>query len=422
MIIAIIWLLLINKKFNASERIYFFSCFFIGVFFLWFNNELIYSISNSYFAGSDATEYYLKALNFDFANLTMQEWLAEVRYVLYIIFQKTAAYPFLSNEKIASLLIKLSNWSIALLSVVYFKMTVRIYSMVSAKNSIYFRAFNILSLVFLCFLSTYNFRDALISASLIFIFSSLITNKITNFITVIGIVSLANLRYFTLPVVMLGYILSKRPRTKLRVRKLGISQELASYSFLLFLIVLIIIGYAHITPIFTYVIQFLTGYSYYDEINHFSPIDYIRSLVAGNPIVYWSSYLTNATADRSFVITGIGAFIIGLNFLISYFLFVYIFSIPIFYFIVKNPNKESTSHFSERLKVFTYVSIFTFLLLAAFYGFFYQGMQERIRIGSYIPVLLAIGLQPLYVKRSSQHIMLSFYMALLIAMIVTVLN
>lgn len=417
MIILFSLFLLLNKQFDQRDRWFFLVSFIGGVFLLWVNNELIFNRSGSYFSGSDAHIYYLRALYFDPLSVTFADLLLDIRYIFYILFQTIAAFPFLEKERTASFLIKSSNWSFALLSLMYFNSVVRKIIGYSPTKSFIYKVFLLLVLMFLFFLATYNFRDVLISAFLIILISSLVSNGFAHRTTLLSLFFILNLRYFVAPVVLVGYFLSKKTSKKIAYKNKKYSQELVSVTLLLLFIFIIVFSYSKVLPIFSYIISFLTGYNFFDSIIGFTSVDYVRSLVAGNVFSYWAQWLTHYEVDRAFVITGIGVFFIGISFFISYFIFIYIVTLPLVYFFSKEPRKKESLYFSKQFSVFTYVSIFVFLMLAMFYGFFYQGMQERIRISSFIPLLLAISLQPFYIKRSTEHILICLFLAVIISIV-----
>lgn len=62
----------------------------------------------------------------------------------------------------------------------------------------------------------------------------------------------------------------------------------------------------------------------------FSKSNFIRSLVAGNTLEFWEMGFFTNELERVFVITPLGVFFIGLSFYVSYFVFIYLFTLPLF--------------------------------------------------------------------------------------------
>ncbi len=345
--------------------------YFIGVLALIVNVHWTYLISGSYFAGSDASFFYDELLLF--AQNKFEELSSlDSRYIGYIIYQFLVSYPFIYNEFLASVLIKLSSWTLFIIS----------FSSV-AKNLFIANKSNIVSdkFVFSTFfiiglwLCMYNFRDILILVCLLLSSSVYFSSgkyKIFKYLLVFFV--LFYFRFFYVAIILLSYLLSRLLFSLIKNRVLGL-HKFNVLLIILFLFIVMVLGLDLLDAIHNFVILNLLdsetsvtmkGQSFFLTI--------MSSFFAGNTLWFFLEYFVLGQT-RAFVITPLAAICQGVIYFYSYYYFLQLF-VFVFY-----SNKVNQVMLRSDKKIL-YVNIVTFFILfiVIIYSLYMEGVQERIRI------------------------------------------
>jgi hypothetical protein len=374
----------IKRIFKAS--------YFLGLVVILVNVFWVYHFTGSYFEGSDATAYYLSAKNIK-NNFGLLDFI-NIRYIGFNIYQIIAAYPLFDNELSASILIKLTSWSLFFLSCVNLNknLTNHLGLTLTKDQFVYY------SIFFMgLWLSLYNFRDIMILTCLISISSIYISdNKYRLLKIIIFLYLLFYFRFFYVALLLVSFFMAKGidvvwKKNILKSRKIN----------LLFVGIFFIIFFAFsLTSIDVINVMLAQNENVLNSQMRYSVkasdpiVSFLKAMFAGNPIEFLVNYFFE-NISRAFVISPISAMLMSLIYLYSY---VYFMQLFVIIFFTKKIFLNSGNSFlklnSSKITIFVFSVIFlTFFSLFA-YSLTFEGMQERIRV----PLLILLSVIILIIK------------------------
>ena len=376
----------IRSKFNAS--------FLLGALFIIINNFLTFNSIGSYFSGSDASGFYLSALNI-IKNQSEIFSVFDYRYLFYNLYQNITCYPFIESEGIASLMIKISNWVIFHFSYTFF------FNFLSQKNRVntFFKA----SLFIIgLWLSFYNFRDIIILSLIIFSAVFFLKNSRKKLIFTLSI--LFFFRGFLVLIFLASYFISKLITLK--------KDKLSSFFtiFLTFLFISLSFYYPLFQENTKLLMSLILDVNF--KIEAEDPNNIIFALFAGNPINFLIDYINGY--ERSFFISNISAFLLISIYSLSYFLLTNFF-INLFMGVhFKSDFIDNTSIKKNRTLFLT--CFITFFLLTITYNYELGGLQERIKSLLLFLIIIMMSL----IKFKTKYFQLSYFISALLIILILI--
>jgi len=391
LLLFIIWKFFRDKTTKNISKL----SYFLGAIIIVINVFWVHYLSGSYFEGSDATAYYLQASNvkqsFDLLNFI------DIRYIGFNVYQIIAAYPLFENEQFASILIKLTSWSLFFLSFLNLSKNLASKGINNLQNS----RFTFYSIVLMGFwLSLYNFRDIIILTCLIFISSIYIGNQKNRILKIIFILFiLFYFRFFYVILLMTSFFIVQILKYIWQTNIF----KLRRYNLLIISIVITVIGAFSISSI-----DFVNAILVQSEdtlnskmqfnIKVESPfVSVIKGFFAGNTLDFWLNYFFR-NFSRAFTITPISALVQGLIFLFSYVYFIQLFLVvvkskQITKWIITDTNNTAIIESKKLLSLIHVIILFSFLAIIT-YSINMEGVQERIRVS--LLILLSIVISIVY--------------------------
>lgn len=364
-------LLFLNGFFKKGINSYCVLIYGIGLLLIPVHVFLLFDGSGSFFAGSDASNYYQEAKS------VYNNWeiikVMDVRYVGYNIYQILMAFPFLNNELLSSLLIKLNSWTIV--NLLFFKLltSLRIHAGIDLFKNRLFAVINMLMVLFLCM---YNFRDIVILQILIlisvFYFSG---GKKSRLYLLLCLLVLFYFRYFYVLIIVVAFIFSRLIGGKLKLKYLAVE----ALSILVFLSIIGLAEYALLLLNFESLLGAVSTLQSGSE-NVFVAL--LKGVFAGNPLLFLYDYFDGF--QRAFFITNVSAFLVALIYFGSYLMFGFLLLDIGYIFMLRwrgltNEGRAEIVN-ENRLVVFFRALVYFILGVAFLYSSSMEGLQERIRI------------------------------------------
>lgn len=364
--------------------------YFLGLVIIMVNVFWVNHFSDSYFEGSDATGYYISAKEIK-NNFTILNFI-DVRYIGYNLYQIVVSFPYFNNELIASLLIKMSSWSLFFISLNSLRKSLLYNFYVIIQNY----RFNYYSIIIIgLWLSLYNFRDIIILICLFFISSGFIGSSPIRLIKVLFFLFiLFYFRFFYVVLLFISYFLAIGLEYIWRKNFFYLRKtNLLLLSIIIITFLLLSINSIDILNDILLDSENVLQSQMFYEVNVSSPVfSILQGMFAGNSLDFLSKYFFMGFV-RAFTLTPISAVLMSLIYFYSYLfflqMFVVIFNFRFSYLVPSICEGSIMEFFTKKMLIFLITSVFFVLFTIIIYSTYMEGLQERIR-ATLLPILIIV--------------------------------
>lgn len=380
MIAVVICFTVFAYSISLRRRIwYYFPVYFVGFALILLN---AWSLQNDYgmaFVGSDAA--YLYELSKSISDKRVTWASLDSRYLGYAVYQSLVSYPFVDAAIVASILVKLSGWSLYVAAVSALDQSIRVRFL--SPNSFYFLGISLLLLSGLT-LAQFNFRDVLIATIIILIAAQFLSDSRFRLPAISALLFLMLFfRFFYVPMILVAYFVAKLTPYKYGFGRL----KFAGFWLILPLILTTFIaGFLFSGFISAYLLNDGVGFmsrSYtLAGSGQSSLLSILKGFWASNPLIFFKDYFVLDAVDRTFVITSTSASLFVLLFSANFVLYISLLIVFI------RPNivtrmiancSQCTSVDRKRIYIMVYTIILFVLQANMLYSLAFGGIQERHR-------------------------------------------